>query len=229
MNRPAPLSQLKPLVHRLAVPAQLALAVLVLVLAGMSLRHMAMRLDLHAVLRDARALPVWRLAAALGFTAASYLLLTIYDVMALRAIGKPLPWRAAALASFTSYTLSHNLGFGIITGAAARLRVYGARGLSTGDVARVTAIAGVTFWSGVLASAALALLVHRQPLTVPGHVLSLAMQHAAGAGLLVLLVLAALLGKRWHLPGPGGMARMTAAALADISAACAALLSLIHI
>lgn len=227
MNLPRRLTHLKPLAHKLAVPAQLALAALILVLAGISLHHMATRLDLHAVLRDARALPVWRLAAALGFTAASYLLLTIYDVMALRAIGKPLPWRAAALASFTSYTLSHNLGFGIITGAAARLRVYGARGLSTGDVARVTAIAGVTFWTGVLASAALALLVHQRPLVVAGHVLPLTMQHAVGAALLALLAMATLLGKRWHLPGPGGMARMTTVALADIAAACAALFVLL--
>ncbi|WP_395331217.1 bifunctional lysylphosphatidylglycerol flippase/synthetase MprF [Novosphingobium sp. BL-8H] len=221
------LTQLKPLAHRLAVPAQLALAAMVLLLAGICLHHMATRLNLHAVLHDAQALPAWRLAAALGFTAASYLLLTIYDVMALRAIGKPLPWRSAALASFTSYTLSHNLGFGIITGAAARLRVYGARGLTAGDVARVTAIAGVTFWTGVLASGALALLVHQRPLVVAGHVLPLSMQHSVGAGLLALLAAVALAGKRWHLPGPAGMARMTMVALADIGAACAALFVLL--
>ncbi|WP_243652528.1 bifunctional lysylphosphatidylglycerol flippase/synthetase MprF [Novosphingobium sp. PhB165] len=221
------LAHLKPLAERLAVPAQLALAALVLILAGLSLRHMAATFHFHAVLRDARALPVWRLALAFGFTAASYLLLTIYDVMALRAIGRPLPWRSAALASFTSYTLSHNLGFGIITGAAARLRVYGAKGLTTGDVARVTAIAGVTFWAGVLASAALALLVHHLPLVVSGRVLPLTAQHTTGAVLLVVLAVAALTGKRWHLPGPGGMARMTVVALADIGAACAALFVLL--
>ncbi|WP_156336400.1 UPF0104 family protein [Novosphingobium sp. ST904] len=168
MDAPAVNAHLKSLAARLAVPAQLAVAALVLGLAALCLHRLATSLDIHAVLRTARAIPGWRLAAAFALTAGSYLLLTAYDVMALRTIGRPLPYRTAALASFTSYTLSHNLGFGILTGAAARLRIYGAKGLGTGEVARVTAIAGVTFWTGVFASASLALLVHRRPLAAPG-------------------------------------------------------------
>lgn len=223
MDAPAVNAHLKSLAARLAVPAQLAVAALVLGLAALCLHRLATSLDIHAVLRTARAIPGWRLAAAFALTAGSYLLLTAYDVMALRTIGRPLPYRTAALASFTSYTLSHNLGFGILTGAAARLRIYGAKGLGTGEVARVTAIAGVTFWTGVFASASLALLVHRRPLAVAGHVVSMGAQHAAGAGLLALLVGATLMARRWHLPGPAAIARMTLVALADIAAACGTL------
>jgi phosphatidylglycerol lysyltransferase len=215
------LTHLKPLAHKLAVPAQLALAALILVLAGISLHHMACGWT------STRCCAMPRPAGLAAGGGAGLHRRQLPAADDLRRDGpardrQAAAWRAAALASFTSYTLSHNLGFGIITGAAARLRVYGARGLSTGDVARVTAIAGVTFWTGVLASAALALLVHQRPLVVPG-VLPLAMQHTVGAALLVLLAVATLLGKRWHLPGPGGMARMTTVALADIAAACAAL------
>ncbi|WP_324699643.1 bifunctional lysylphosphatidylglycerol flippase/synthetase MprF [Novosphingobium aerophilum] len=223
MDAPAVNAHLKSLAARLAVPAQLAVAALVLGLAALCLHRLATSLDIHAVLRTARAIPGWRLAAAFALTAGSYLLLTAYDVMALRTIGRPLPYRTAALASFTSYTLSHNLGFGILTGAAARLRIYGAKGLGTGEVARVTAIAGVTFWTGVFASASLALLVHRRPLAVAGHVVSMGAQHAAGAGLLALLVGATLMARRWHLPRPAAIARMTLVALADIAAACGTL------
>ncbi|WP_454798214.1 bifunctional lysylphosphatidylglycerol flippase/synthetase MprF [Novosphingobium lindaniclasticum] len=223
MDAPAVNAHLKSLAARLAVPAQLAVAALVLGLAALCLHRLATSLDIHAVLRTARAIPGWRLAAAFALTAGSYLLLTAYDVMALRTIGRPLPYRTAALASFTSYTLSHNLGFGILTGAAARLRIYGAKGLGTGEVARVTAIAGVTFWTGVFASASLALLVHRRPLAVAGHVVSMGAQHAAGACLLALLVGATLMARRWHLPGPAAIARMTLVALADIAAACGTL------
>jgi hypothetical protein len=42
----------------------------------------------------------------------SYLLLTLYDVLALRHIGRTLPYRGVALASFTGYAFSHTLGFG---------------------------------------------------------------------------------------------------------------------
>ena len=58
-------------------------------------------LVLHGLLADVRAqdvgvafraLSTWQVALALGLTAISYLLLTIYDVLALAMIGKKLPY-----------------------------------------------------------------------------------------------------------------------------------------
>ncbi|MGN6689754.1 MAG: bifunctional lysylphosphatidylglycerol flippase/synthetase MprF, partial [Sphingopyxis sp.] len=66
------------------------------------------------------ALSAAQIGGALALTAASYLFLTLYDRYALRVIGRNLPWRTAALASFTSYTLSHNLGLALLTGGSAR-------------------------------------------------------------------------------------------------------------
>ncbi|MBT2189139.1 bifunctional lysylphosphatidylglycerol flippase/synthetase MprF [Sphingobium nicotianae] len=142
--------------HRTALSAGI-----VLVLAALS--FVALSHLLHEVrLRDVRAawhaLPGTRLLVAALLTGLSYLTLTFYDVMALRAIGRPLPYRTAALASFTSYTLSHNLGLSLLTGGSARYRVYSAAGLGAGDIARVVVIGSATFWSGVfvLAGALLA-------------------------------------------------------------------------
>ncbi|GGB22201.1 hypothetical protein GCM10011380_09710 [Sphingomonas metalli] len=142
-----------------------------LLLAGLGFAALdALTREVHfADLRAAmHALSGGRLALALGFTAASYLALTIYDVLALRVIGRPLPWRTAALASFSSYTLSHNLGIGLITGGSARYRVYTAAGLDGPDIARVIGIAGATFWIGVIAVAGVALLAHPGALVLPG-------------------------------------------------------------
>jgi phosphatidylglycerol lysyltransferase len=75
------------------------------------------------VRRALAAIPNARIAASLALTTVSYLLLTGLDWVALRAIGRPLPWRIAAAGSFTSYTLSHNLGLSLITGGSARLRL----------------------------------------------------------------------------------------------------------
>ena len=44
-------------------------------------------------------MPVPRLLGAAGFAAASYLCLTCFDYLALRYVGKPLPYPKAALAS----------------------------------------------------------------------------------------------------------------------------------
>jgi len=128
-----------------------------------------------------------RLAMALALTTASYLALTLYDWFAVRTIGHRLPWRTAALASFTSYTISHNLGLSLLTGGSARLRAYGAAGLDFADVARVTLIASGTFWGGILAVTGIALLATQHPLAMLGQTLPLLLLHGVGAVLLLAL------------------------------------------
>ena len=83
------------------------------------------------------------------FVALGYFTLTFYDLFAVRTIGKNhVPYRVAALAGFTSYSVGHNLGASVFTGGAVRYRVYSAWGLTAVDVAKVCFIAGLTFWLG---------------------------------------------------------------------------------
>jgi glycosyltransferase 2 family protein len=75
--------------------------------------------------------------------------LTFYDFFALRTIGKPLvPYRIAALSSFTSYSIGHNIGATVFTGGAIRFRIYSDYGLNAIDVAKICFISGLTFWLG---------------------------------------------------------------------------------
>ena len=92
----------------------------------------------------------WRdIALAALFVAAGYFTLTFYDLFALRTIGvNHVPYRVAALAGFTSYSIGHNIGASAFTGGAVRYRVYSAWGLTAIDVAKVCFIAGLTFWLG---------------------------------------------------------------------------------
>lgn len=94
---------------------------------------------------------------ALLLTGCGYAVLTLYDVLGLRLVGAKLPYRAAAEGAFLSFTISHNVGFGWISGGSMRQRVYGPLGVSLGDVARVTLVNSVTFFIGgfVLLGAAL--------------------------------------------------------------------------
>jgi len=86
---------------------------------------------------------------AAGFVAAGYVTLTFYDLFALRTIGrKDVPYRIAALAGFTSYSIGHNVGASVFTGGAVRYRIYSLHGLSAVDVAKICFIAGLTFWLG---------------------------------------------------------------------------------
>src|SRR6202023_2087938 len=77
--------------------------------------------------------------------------LTFYDFFALRTIGKKsVPYRIAALSSFTSYTIGHNIGATVFTGGAIRFRIYSDYGLSAIDVAKICFLSGLTFWLGNL-------------------------------------------------------------------------------
>ncbi|MEA2877213.1 MAG: glycosyltransferase 2 family protein [Hyphomicrobiales bacterium] len=86
------------------------------------------------------------------FVAAAYFTLTFYDLFALRTIGaNHIPYRTAALAGFTSYSVGHNVGASVFTGGAVRYRIYSAWGLTAIDVAKICFIAGLTFWLGNVA------------------------------------------------------------------------------
>jgi phosphatidylglycerol lysyltransferase len=180
------------------------------------------------------ALSAAQILGALVLTAASYLLLTLYDCFALRVLGKRLPWRTAALASFTSYALSHNLGLALLAGGSARYRVYRAAGLGGGEIGSVIALASLAFWSGVilLAGLAAATSTHISPILHWG--LSLSSLHVAGMIIVALCCIPPLLrafgieaievgGWRTPIPGPAMSAAMTLVAALDLAAASAAL------
>lgn len=79
----------------------------------------------------------------------AFFTLTFYDLFALRTIGKMhVPYRIAALSSFTSYTVGHNIGATVFTGGAIRFRIYSDWGLTAIDVAKICFISGLTFWLG---------------------------------------------------------------------------------
>src|SRR6202162_4202855 len=75
--------------------------------------------------------------------------LTFYDFFALRTIGKKhVPYRIAALSSFTSYSIGHNIGATVFTGGAIRFRIYSDYALNAINVAKICFLSGLTFWLG---------------------------------------------------------------------------------
>ena len=150
------------------------------------------------VRRALRALQAWQPFAALGLAAASYVLLTLYDVLALRHIGRTLPYRRVALASFTGYAFSHALGFASVIGPSIRYRIYTPMGLSAGEVAETSAFVVVTFMTGIIAVFPLVALLD------PSSLETLGISRPAGIaiGTLGLLLMAAYVGLGWWIERP---------------------------
>ena len=63
------------------------------------------------------AIPSSHIELCAMFVAGAYVTLTFYDFFSLRTIGaRHVPYRIAAIAAFTSYSIGHNLGATVFTG-----------------------------------------------------------------------------------------------------------------
>ena len=171
---------------------------------------------------------------SLLFSALSYCALTGYDVFGVRAAtDKSVPFRTIAAASFTSYAIGHTLGFPLFTAGAVRWRIYGAAGLNLAEVAKLTAVAALTLWTGMAAVLGISATLEPQALAALDR-LPVGLNQALGIALLLALAGYVFWGRRGEraigrgearvrLPGGKAAVAQIVLGLVDISAAAAAL------
>ena len=131
--------------HRLGI----FLSIVIIAIAAVVLYRKLHNINVSKVLTAMATVEYRDVAISAMFVAAGYFTLTFYDLFALRTIGrKDVPYRIAALAGFTSYSVGHNVGASVFTGGAVRYRIYSAWGLDAIEVAKICFLAGLTFWLG---------------------------------------------------------------------------------
>ncbi|RUM20627.1 UPF0104 family protein [Rhizobium vallis] len=136
------------------------LFVAALCLAGFLLYRIFQQYSLDEIVRSVRSIPISTFCTALVFAAASYLCLSCFDLLAIRSLGKSLPYRKIVLASFVSLSLGHNIGFAGLSSGAFRYRYYSRWGLTAEDVAKIILFCGVTVGLGLITLGGLALIVN---------------------------------------------------------------------
>lgn len=122
---------------------------LMVVLLGLAIRHIAREFNLAEITAYLSTLPLHSLWQSLALTAGAYLVMTLYDVSALKYLKIKLPYRTVGLGSFAGYAISNNVGFAIISGGSVRYRVYSVAGLSAGDIAKIVVFSTTTFTLGI--------------------------------------------------------------------------------
>ena len=133
-------------------------SVAIAALAVFALTHALKNVDYDEVFAVVRRTNAGLIALALMLVAISYGSLTLYDLLALRTIGrKDIPYRIAALASFTSYPIAHGVGAVALISPVIRYRIYSCNGLGPVDVANICFLTGLTFWLGNLTALGLSL------------------------------------------------------------------------
>ena len=128
------------------------LSVIIIAVAAVVLYRKLHDINFAKVLTAMATVEYRDVATAALFVACAYFTLTFYDLFALRTIGRrDVPYRVAALAGFTSYSVGHNVGASVFTGGAVRYRIYSGWGLDAIEVAKICFVAGLTFWLGNIA------------------------------------------------------------------------------
>jgi uncharacterized membrane protein YbhN (UPF0104 family) len=129
----------------------IAASLLIIAFAITTLVRTLKGVDTGVILTALTEIPPSHIALAALCVLGAFCTLTFYDFFALRTIGKKnVPYRIAALSSFTSYSIGHNIGATVFTGGAIRFRIYSDYGLSAIDVAKICFLSGLTFWLGNL-------------------------------------------------------------------------------
>jgi uncharacterized membrane protein YbhN (UPF0104 family) len=183
----------------------LAVGLLIAAVASFALIRLLQDIDVEKVLAALSSTSPRTIAMALTFVGFGYVTLTFYDFFALRAIGRrEVPYRIAALASFTSYSIGHNLGLTVFTGGAIRFRIYSAWGLGVVDVVKIAAVTGLTFWLGNVFVLGLGLAWAPSAASFAGHLPAWSNRAIGFAGLGVIAAYLIWLLPRRRVIGRGG-------------------------
>jgi phosphatidylglycerol lysyltransferase len=149
-----------------------ALIVVLFAAALVLLHHELAEHPITAFRAAIEAIPWQRLLLALALAALGYLVLTVYDVLALIYIGRRVPYRGIALASFVAYAFSNSISFGLIAAASIRYRLYAAWGLSAAEITQIVGFTNVTLVLGFATLIGLLLAGGILETAAPGHFLS---------------------------------------------------------
>ncbi len=217
---------------RLLRPAAALTSVVVFCVALWVIHRSVTQLSLHDVARALHAVAWSDATIAFLLSFGSYVALTGFNVLGLRFVGSPLPYRQVALASFMAQAIAHTAGFAALTATSIRFRLYSDAGVKAVDVGRVAVFCATSFGLGATAVIAVAALSQTQhvadALRLPAVLVKLCGLLAAGA----LVVYAAVTAMRpqvrvrgWSLTLPSWRTTLGQAALAvlDLTLAAGAL------
>jgi uncharacterized membrane protein YbhN (UPF0104 family) len=168
------------------LPAILGVALLIgaIYVVQREFRHLRLK-DIGVALD---AIPAHSLVFSFIWTILSYFILTFYDRLGTIYAGHKVSYGKVAFASFCAYSLSHNLGFAAVSGAAVRYRLYAHWGLTPLQIGKTVAFCSLTFGLGGMVLGGAILFLEPRAIPFFGQHLPLYALYGVG-GLLWVVVL----------------------------------------
>lgn len=160
-------------------------------------------LTLAQVISEFEQLSTTGVTLSILLTVASYMALLVYERLGVAYVHAKVSIALSSMTGFIAFVFSHNLGFALITGGSARLKLYGPVGLSVGQIVLLSTFTAWTFCLGAALVAGVTMFgeADRIAKLVAGPPI---VTHAAGAALLITLLAYLLLGiRRRHIEWRG--------------------------
>jgi uncharacterized membrane protein YbhN (UPF0104 family) len=127
------------------------LAAAIFVLAAAWIARSIERVGLAAIAEALDSVDAGAVARAVACSAGSYLVLTLFDWMAVRNVTRVrISYPSVALTAFTALSIGHVVGIAVLSSGALRYRLYSRFGLSAADVARVLIFCASTVAVGLV-------------------------------------------------------------------------------
>lgn len=138
----------------------LLLALIIFVLAIKTLYTITHTIQLSEVMAAIEQIPNLDIFFALIVVAFGYLVLTLYDAIALKHMDIQLPFKKVAFTSFTAYAIGHTIGLAILSASGVRFRMYGVNKIKPEIIANVVWLVSMAFTFGITTLVSLSLALH---------------------------------------------------------------------
>lgn len=137
-------------------------AVFIFVMAIKALYRLTKSIKMSDVLLAVDSIATSHLLFAFVVVAFGYGLLTLYDFIALRQLGRArhISYPSVALTSFTAYAISHTIGANLVTATGIRYRHYHHSGLSNNEIANIVWLVSMAFTFGISTLIGFSLTLH---------------------------------------------------------------------
>lgn len=135
-------------------------AIVMFALASKSLFHMAHTLDVAQMKSVILATPPLTMSKAVAVVIVAYVLLSVYDLIAVRYLNTKIPYPKILNTSLTAFSIGHTLGVSMLSAGAVRFRYYGKYGVESPKIANIILLVSLAFSYGMMTVIGISLVVN---------------------------------------------------------------------
>ncbi len=124
------------------------LSLFIITIAGIFIYKLLKQHSLVTIVGHLRSIPINQIYKALGITFLTYLILSAYDLLAIKYLNLKISKFKTALVSFVAFSFGNAIGMANLASSSVRLRMYPFVGIHHRDVLKIIIFCSLSYWLG---------------------------------------------------------------------------------